>query len=225
MRRFACLMLGSALSLSTTANWGYEDQTHQALTRRAVRIAAQNGVPEGFFSQVQVQGIIDGAGKHKLGEDYTRYDIKGICPVYVEKYNVSSECFTHFATGLLWADPAWVRFLTFWHDAVDLWRKGNRYEAAFILGRAVHLVEDMAAPQHAMADRSVCPTVWNLPYGLEASAADRSVRATQEMEVQPQGDTETGRFAVEATRSKRQSSARRSCRGGRKLIAGRQGDV
>ena len=49
--------------------------------------------------------------------------------------------------------------------------------------------------------------------------------APQEMEVQPQGETETGRVVVEAARSKRQSSARRSCRYGRKLIAGRQGDV
>ena len=144
-----------------TSVGGYEDVTHQKLTPRAVQVADNNaqGVPPDLValfvdSQGNIKDLgtqtIAGAGDPTWGEDYSRYDIYGPCPPVVNRKLDSNEPLNHFATGLLRADPAWIRFLTFWNDAITLWRQGNRPAAAFILGRAMHLVEDMAQPQHAM---------------------------------------------------------------------------
>ncbi len=158
MKRILYCLLGLVLLVPTRAPFGYEDQTHQALTRQAVKIATQNGVPATFFTDDQVKAIINGAGEGPGvrgggdpvatdGEDYTRYKSKGCDGVvpYVYKW----EPLNHFAGGMLIGGPAYVRFVTFYDDAVHLWKVGNRKDAAFILGRAIHLIEDMAQPQHA----------------------------------------------------------------------------
>ena len=50
---------------------------------------------------------------------------------------------------MLGGGPAFSYFVQFYQDAIALWKKGDKGDAAFILGRAVHLMEDMAQPQHA----------------------------------------------------------------------------
>jgi hypothetical protein len=82
------------------------------------------------------------------GEDYTGYRIAG-CEG-VEKWPDGKEPLNHFADGMYGGGPAFESYVRFYLDAVNLWKQGKRAEAAFILGRALHLIEDMAQPQHAM---------------------------------------------------------------------------
>jgi hypothetical protein len=148
---------------------GYEDNTHQQLTKRSLVVAAIKAPslpgdfasPNGDIGSLGRQ-VIAGAGKgpdeappgdrdpaKTDGEDYTDYDIQK-CPLKVKPRVHRFEPLNHFLTGMLRHGPALNMFIKFYRDAVDLWKKDKRGEAAFILGRAIHLIEDMAQPQHAM---------------------------------------------------------------------------
>ncbi len=163
-------MLASAVAvLGGITVGGYEDLTHQQLSKRAVQVAGSNAQaipPELVALFVDSQGnikslgqqIIAGAGEGPGarggggpvatdGEDYTRYRI--IHCKEAKPHVATWEPLNHFAGGMAIGGPAADRFVKFYQDAVDLWRKGNRKDAAFIFGRALHLVEDMAQPQHA----------------------------------------------------------------------------
>ncbi|MGA9750648.1 MAG: CARDB domain-containing protein [Acidobacteriota bacterium] len=182
MRRILYYLLGLALLVPTRAPFGYEDQTHQALTRQAVKIATQDGVPATFFTDDQVKAIIAGSGKgpesgHEPdktdGEDYTKYKIEwSKCPDPVTPKVSEGEPLHHFASSMLFKHPALPTFLRFYGDAVLLWKKGYRRQAAFILGRAIHLVEDMAQPQHAMNEAH--PPYWVTRLGIPLAAPNIS---------------------------------------------------
>jgi hypothetical protein len=58
-----------------------------------------------------------------------------------------------------------LRFVWFYRDAVYLWKHDKRNMAAFILGRALHLVEDMAQPQHAMNEAHMSQHKWYAQVG------------------------------------------------------------
>ena len=175
------MLVVATLLIASTGLLGYEDLTHQQLAKRAVQVAAANtgGIPTDLVGQfVDAQGrikdlgqqVINGAGhtpskwkdaKHtspddpEAGEDYTGYGI-GECWA-VAKWPDGSEPVNHFASGELAGSKAYVKFLQFRRDAVLLWKHNKKAEAAFILGRALHMVEDMAQPQHALNE-------WHYPY-------------------------------------------------------------
>ena len=173
-----------SLILGVTSTEGYEDNTHQRLSQRAIQVAANNagaqGVPpnlvslfvysDGTMNTLGLQ-VISGAGApesegDKAGEDYTTYDINWQCPVEVTPKHSSSEPLNHFGTGLLWGGPACVKFQQFMDHAVKLWKLDKKPQAAFILGRALHLVEDMAQPQHALDEAHYPYTTWHwIPVG------------------------------------------------------------
>ena len=168
MRRLAASAFFTVIAtVCSLVSFPYEDLTHQKLTDQAVKVAvSKGGVPQSFYDDYH-QLIINGAGQPKQGEDYTQYhyDYGGRCwhSLTVVKDRAPWEPLNHFATGLYWGDPAWVRFLTFWKDALWLWNHDHKADAAFILGRAVHLVEDMSQPQHAM-DEMHYPHHFLFPY-------------------------------------------------------------
>ena len=161
---FAALLL-----LGVTA-FTYEDNTHQKLTQRAIEVAvSQGGLPADFFAPGEKQSIIAGAGLHGVGEDYTGYLKIGQCNKRTFRFWNPAEVLNHFKGGLLMGGPAYTSFVRFYGDAVDLWNSGNKADAAFTLGRALHLIEDMAQPQHAM-DEKHCHLPWfhwNNPSFLE----------------------------------------------------------
>ena len=133
---------------------GYEDLTHQGLTRQAVQVA-KTGIGSDLYNLRQL--IINGAGEGPEargepqdndgvktdGEDYTKYNIDwSDCHDPIRPYVSCTEPFNHFRNGILTGIPAWVRSITFYNEAVGLWRRGYKQQAAFILGRGLHLVED-----------------------------------------------------------------------------------
>ena len=71
----------AALAFIGLMVWGYEDLTHQALTKQAVEMAKPmiGTVPYNLRQQV-----IDGASKQGVGEDYTKYEVHRGCPVGVK---------------------------------------------------------------------------------------------------------------------------------------------
>jgi len=132
----------------------YENMTHQKLSNQAIIISIQKGgIPSNFFTAEQQIALIDGAGSD-YGEDYTTYwiDLDPTCGfrkrVFRQYY--PAEVLSHFKSGLLWGSPAFNKFREFYQDAIDLWKNGNKEDATFILGRACHMIQDMAQPQHAM---------------------------------------------------------------------------
>ncbi|HQO19074.1 MAG TPA: hypothetical protein PK747_10230 [Acidobacteriota bacterium] len=138
----------------------YEDNTHKSLTTRALEIA-KDSIGELYSNNELRTAVIAGAGSQD-GEDYTTYDIDwktAKCEIEKTKLKYipasTTEPLNHFKSGILSGGPAKDKFEKFWDDAVKLWKKGNKSDAAFILGRACHLIEDMAQPQHAM-DESHC---------------------------------------------------------------------
>ena len=164
MKKMFLGILVGTLALSSHF-YGYEDHTHQELTKKAIEFALIKGVPEDFFKDSEIMAIVNGAGMgpgirgggepNKYdGEDYTAYyfDEEYSCKDNrkVRKYVCKTESFSHFENGMFDAKSAEFEFRRFFNDAVALWEDGNKIDAAFILGRACHLVEDMAQPQHAM---------------------------------------------------------------------------
>ena len=136
--------------------FSYEDITHQRLTDQAVKIAvAKGGVPQSFYEHYS-QAIINGAGAQKwygrhAGEDYTKYWIsKRHCKLKVHPYRFRAEPLNHFHNWRL-GKPAIVKCRQFYRDAVRVWLHGDKEQAAFILGRALHLIEDMAQPHRSAA--------------------------------------------------------------------------
>lgn len=152
-RSFLVILLAISLTMVLLPVGSYEDNTHQALTKRALEVAMghDTSIP-GDFSPLMPLGlqVIAGAGLHDIGEDYTAYFIDWDCPVKVITWPWIAESLNHFDTFKLWGGPAYDVFLKFYSDAVGLWHRGRRAEAALILGRALHLIEDMAQPQHAL---------------------------------------------------------------------------
>ena len=165
MRRAShiALVTMTSLLLAVTSIEGYEDNTHQQLSKRALQVAAGNaqGVPpdlvalfvasNGVIKDLGLQ-VIAGAGAPDIGEDYTIYFIDWDCPVKVTTWPWFAESLNHFGTGLLWGGPAYASFVRFYGDAVDLWNSGNKTDAAFTLGRALHPIEDMAPPLDCLSD-------------------------------------------------------------------------
>ncbi len=113
--------------------------------------------------------VIAGAGLHDIGEDYTGCSKIGSCPKRAVRQWWPAEVLNHFKGGLRWGGPAYASFVRFYGDAVDLWNSGNKTDAAFTLGRALHLIEDMAQPQHAMDEKHLHLPLfhWNNPSFLE----------------------------------------------------------
>ncbi len=139
----------SALALLVSVTlYGYEDKTHQALTRQAVEIAKRQGIGQALADQEPDHRR---CWKARERERITRgMTSGGVAHVMLKSsmFGVNSQLTSR---RVFWG-PNRPGFgsSTFWNDAIDLWRKGKRQDAAFILGRALHLVADMAAPQHAM---------------------------------------------------------------------------
>ena len=105
------------------------------------------------------------------GEDYTDYEVKykkcGEDPVTTRVYKYEPR--NHFgdhSMAILGGKPTITKFRKFYKEAVDLWRKGFPERAAFILGRALHLVEDMAQPQHAMGEWHLDKAIGRYPPDL-----------------------------------------------------------
>ena len=164
MKKVVFIVIVSLMTLSCPF-YSYEDNTHQELTRKAIDIATKNGLPADFFKDTEKTAIINGSGQNKEGEDYTIYWIteEGTCDKRKKVHTFGgligqSETFNHFSSAVMWGSPASEKIVEFFNDAVELWKQGNKNDAAFILGRACHLVEDMTQPQHAL-DESHCP-VW-----------------------------------------------------------------
>ena len=157
MERVTVVIVTSAIALVFGA---YEDNTHQALTKQALIVAKAHSPDfpmQLLWDQPLGQSIIAGAGAPNAGEDYTKYavfwDSCNGDPVW--RWGDWTEPLNHFRTGFLNGQPGATVFVRFYHDAVELWKRGEKPEAAFILGRAVHLIEDMAQPQHAMDEAHV----------------------------------------------------------------------
>ena len=165
---------------------GYEDLTHQGLTQQALKVAAGKDSsiplelrpPQGALAKQ----VIYGSGKGPEpghdpdktdGEDYTKYKIDwSKCSDPVIPKVSEGEPLHHFASSMYGAPPALPTFIRFYNHAVLLWKKGYKPQAAFILGRAIHLVEDMAQPQHAMNEAH--PPYWVTRFGIPLAAPNIS---------------------------------------------------
>jgi len=138
----------------------YENLTHQQLTKRAVQVAGNNaqGVPPDLVAlfvdsngniKDLGQQLINAAGKLEVGEDYTDDNIdKTNCSSWVVHLVGVDASNDHYVGPFEEGKRAEAEFLHHYQDAVDLWKHGNHRGAAFVLGRCLHLIEDMAAVQH-----------------------------------------------------------------------------